>query len=168
MKKEIKITMSPNIVHAKLEAMFKLAGETNAELIARMIVDNLATTEMGMGQLIFAFMGIEEKIPWLVGDTCLVHPNYISSWDCDKEGMIKKGFNMHNGHFIATITDIDMRVERNIKFKFKGYSIDNTTKKEIYKNMTGSCPASELKLAIGLPPTSEISGEKRENVADIL
>ena len=166
MKAEVKVTISPTLVQSKLQVVFEKAGEANAELMARMITENLATTEMGMGQLIFAFMGIEEKLPWLVGDTCLVHPDYVSSWDCDRDGMIEKGFNMHRGLFIATITDIDMRKERNIRFEFEGYEKGSGGK--ITKMITGTSPANRIKLPIGLPPSSTATEGKRENVADIL
>lgn len=158
--------MSPALVQTKLQKAFEAAGEQHAELIARMITENLVTTEMGMGQLIFAFMGIEEKLPWLVGDTCLIHPDFVSSWDCDKDGMIKEGFNMSNGHFIAKISDIDMRAERNIKFTFEGYEKGNNGK--TMRKITGSSPASRVKLPIGLPNTESSAEGKRENVADIL
>lgn len=167
MKHEIKVTMSPALVQNKLQKAFEAAGEYHAELIARMITENLSVTEMGMGQLIFAFMGIEEKLPWLVGDTCLIHPDYIASWDSDKEGMMATGFNMHNGHFIAKITDIDMRAERNVKFTFEGY--EKGSKGTTMRMITGSSPASRVKLPIGLPPSADPVAEgKRENVADIL
>jgi hypothetical protein len=167
MKNEVKVTISPALVQSKLQAAFEKAGEVNAELMARMITENLAVTEMGMGQLIFAFMGIEEKLPWLVGDTCLVHPDFISSWDCDKDGMIKEGFNMHRSHFIATIIDIDMRVERNIRFQFEGYEKGSSSGKTL-KMIKGSTPATKIKLPLGLPASSTATEGKRENVADIL
>lgn len=167
MRHEVKITMSPALVQTKLQRAFEIAGEQHAELIARMITENLTITEMGMGQLIFAFMGIEEKLPWLVGDTCLIHPDFVSSWDMDKEAMMNDGFNMHNGHFIAKITDIDMRAERNVKFTFEGY--EKGSKGTTMRKVTGSSPASRVKLPIGLPANSNPVAEgKRENVADIL
>jgi hypothetical protein len=166
MKKEIKITMSPDVIKKMLEKSFRTAGELHAELIARMIVDNLATTEMGISQLIFAYMGVEEKLPWLVGDQCLVNPDYISGYYCDKDGMIAIKHNMHKGMFIAKITDIEMTKERNIKFEFEGFEKNSKGEKKVV-TVTGSAPASTIKLVLDLPSKSN-SEPKRENVADIL
>jgi hypothetical protein len=166
-KTEIKVAISPDIIKEKLKEAFDKAGEPHGELISRMIVENLATTEVGIGQLIFAFMGIEEKLPWLVGDTCLVHPDYISSWDCAKDEMIKRGHNMHKGMFIATIKEIDMRKERNIRFELEGLE-KNSSKPggELDpRKVTGTTPAHAIRLALDLPAKPE---EKRGDVASIM
>lgn len=166
-KTEIKIAISPDTIKEKLKQMFDKAGEVHSELMSRMIVENLITTEVGIGQLIFAFMGIEEKLPWLVGDTCLVHPSYVSSWDCAKDEMIERAHNMHKGYFIATITDIDMRQERNIRFEMEGLEKDSKKTGDGLnaKKVIGTTPAHAIKLPLDLPAKPE---EKRGDVASIM
>lgn len=166
MGKDVKISISPELVKTQLQNLFDKAGAHHSELLARMIVENLVTTEVGMVQLIFAFMGVEEKLPWLIGDTCLIHPDYVSSWDCDKDKMIQDKHNMHNSHFIAKITDINMRQERNIKYEFEG--LDRSSNGGGPKKITGSAPASTVKIPLGLPREPSIGEGKREGVADML
>ena len=120
MKKPIKIEVNPDLVRTRLTQALANGGEPQAELVAKKIVEHLEMTEMGMTQLIFAFMGIEEKCNWIVGDECMVHLDVLTSWDFDREKTIKEGL-VHGNHIKGMITNIDMRKKKPIEFTYNAY-----------------------------------------------
>lgn len=164
MKEEVEIQISPELIQQRLRAILEKGGEPNAELVSLMIVDNLVTTDMGISQLVYAFLGIEEKLPWLVGDIVMVDASKIHSWDCEKDEMIKKGYSIHKGHFVGKIKEIDMRKRHSITFEFDGLYKPSSGIIEERKCNTRLSPSS-LKFPKDLPDNFE---EKRENVASII
>jgi hypothetical protein len=117
MGKTVRISIPLNMVETKLVMML---NDPNGALIARTILANLETTETGIHQLLMALMGVEEKLPWLIGDECLVETANINSWNCEKAAMMAAGMSMHLGHFRVKIIDINIRKEDAVRISFDG------------------------------------------------
>lgn len=119
MNKQIEITMALSTIEKRILDALKNGNTPHSQLIAKTIVENLDTTEMGLSQLLLSFMGIEETCAWAIGDECLVHLDKLSSWRMEKEEM-KSWDKLHKGHVKGKITEIDLRKKRAITFEFDG------------------------------------------------
>ena len=128
MKKEpVEIQIPIKLIQERLTNALVKGGEENGVLISKMIIENLEPTDMGISQMIMAFMGMEETTNWVVGDECMVHPDRISTWECDKEEMIKRGHSIHKDHIKGKIKNIDLRKKYAVTFEFNS----------LYKSSTG-------------------------------
>lgn len=131
MKKDIEIQISLDVVKQKLKSALEKGGEPHAELITKMIVENLEISEMGISQLLLAFMGIEETTSWVVGDECMVHPDKISSYSWERD-LTEKAVPFYKGHVKGKITAINLRKKKPVTFGFTGiYSTNSTTVRDL-------------------------------------
>ena len=127
MKKSTEIYIPIKLIQERLTKALVKGGEENAVLISKMIIKNLEHSDVGISQLTMAFMGMEETTNWVIGDECMVHPDRISTWECDTKEMLEKGHSIHKGHVKGVIKSIDMQKKYNVAFEFQG----------LYKSSTG-------------------------------
>lgn len=120
MKNQIDITVSIDVIYNKLYTTFSKAGEPQAEMLTRKIIENLKLTEMGISQLFQAYLGMEEQTPWVVGDECLINPESVSSWNWDKAATIEK-YPLYKDHIKTKIKEIDFRKKRAVVIEFDGF-----------------------------------------------
>lgn len=159
METHSELLMSLATIKEKLMKTLSKGGEPHAELISKQIIENLSTTEMGLTHLIYAFMGIEEKLKWVVGDECMVPIKGISSWGSDFAAMDREGMIQH-GHVKCTIANINLRKKRSVTVKFDG----------IYTLSTGPEERRSISAAVhasSLVPKSDLKLE-RPDIADLL
>lgn len=76
---EVKVT-----VESIRDSLRKKIVSENSKLITDVIIDNLSITEVGLKQLFRALSGIEDKIPYKVGDFVMVKIDPLYSWKFDK------------------------------------------------------------------------------------
>ena len=119
MDKQVEIPISLSIIKDRLKNIFKSGGEPYPDLVTDVIIDNLETTEKGLTQLLLAFMGIQEKTAWVVGDECMVYPDKIPSYYYERKETEEAGL-LYKGHLKGTIMDIDFTKKKSIKFRFRG------------------------------------------------
>jgi len=133
MNKQIEITMALSTVEKRVSDALTNGNTPHSKLIAKVIVENLDTTEMGLSQLLLSFMGIEETCAWAIGDECLVHLDKLSSWRMEKEEM-RSWDKLHKGHVKGKIIEIDLRKKRAITFEFDGlYKSTGNQESEVKK-----------------------------------
>ena len=126
MKRTADIKVPLALLEKQLQEMLQ---NDNAKLIAKIIISNLAGTEVGLSQLLMAFMGMKEEAKWLIGDELLLDPKHLRSWEIDKDDMVEKKMSMHKNKFKVTIKAIDMTKLNNMRVVFPG--IYNGTTREI-------------------------------------
>lgn len=119
MSEHIKLDIPISIIKERLRKVFEKSGEQHSELIIHKILSNLELTEMGLSQLLMAFMGYDEKTDWVIGDECLIHQDRISSWNCDKKETFEK-YPLYKDHVKAKIKVIDFRRRRPVTVEFQG------------------------------------------------
>lgn len=163
MSKLIEMEISPDILKNRLENLLSKAGEENAELVSRIIIENLACTELGIPQLVSAFLGVEEKHPWLVGDKVLFPFKDVYSWYCDKDAMKEKNYNLFKDHVVGYIKEINPRKKEGVQFQFDCIKNDGNGKL-VFEKCTMQVSIKKIKFPKDLPSDFE---QKRENVASI-
>jgi len=124
--KAVDLQVPISLIKQMLKEVFAAGKHPHSELLAKIIVNNLDTTEMGLSQTIMAFMGIEETTKWVVGDETMINPKDIYAWGVDKDLMKSEGM-LHKGHIKGTIEEINMHKKRGVTFKYEGASKDSTT-----------------------------------------
>jgi ribosomal protein L21E len=73
------------------DGLKKLIISEHSQLIADVIVSNLAQTDVGLAQLFRAMSGIRDKLKYKVGDSVLAVPGSLDSWEFDKDFMTQQG-----------------------------------------------------------------------------
>lgn len=68
-----------------------LSRHPHCNIMARVIVNNLINTTVGIDQLTKAFLGIENKTDFCVGDKVWVPFRHLPTWRCNVEEMKKHG-----------------------------------------------------------------------------
>lgn len=130
MKKTVDITMSLDILQARLVKALVKGGEPHAELVVKQILTNLELTEMGLAQLVYAFMGVEDELKWIAGDECMVSMEKFTRWQFEKAETEEAGL-VYKGHMKGVVHSIDMRKKLSVEFKFTGIYSSGSEAKEI-------------------------------------
>jgi hypothetical protein len=77
---DVKVT-----VESIRDSLRKRIVSENSKLLTDVIIGNLNTSEVGMTQLFKALSGIEDTIPYKVGDFLMVKISPLYGWKFDKE-----------------------------------------------------------------------------------
>lgn len=125
MENNIQITIKESDVRQLLEDSIK--SHPHKELIVNSIIGNLNTSNKGLGHLFKAFMGIDQKSPYVIGSRVLVktYAIYSSLWDktiMEHEGLI------NDGVVSALVVDYDEYKSNDHKVIIEGL---NSTKEPI-------------------------------------
>lgn len=104
-KKKESITINVNVEDIQA-GLRKLLRSEFAPLIAEIIIDNLATTEVGLDQLYLAFSGVKKQIKFNVLDQVYVKKSKCATWKMDEDAM-KKADMIFKGAVRAEITEIN-------------------------------------------------------------
>lgn len=153
MSKTVEIMVSLATIQEKLQDSLRKSGDPNADLIARKIIENLELTEMGLSQLLQAYLGIEEKTPWVVGDECLVDPEKIHRWNWDEDASIKK-YPLHKGCIKGKIKELDLRKRSSVVFEFP--AVSSGTEKIVTQRLNLDDIKSDLELTLVRPDMAEL------------
>lgn len=116
-KKKESITINVNVEDIQA-GLRKLLRSEFAPLISQIIIDNLATTEVGLDQLYLAFSGIQKKIKFNVLDEVYVKKMKCATWKMDVDAMEKADI-IFKGAVRAEITEIDPCRKDPIAIKYK-------------------------------------------------
>lgn len=156
MKKDIEIQISLDVIKQKLKIALEKGGEPHAELVTKIMVENLELTEMGISQLLMAFMGIERQISWVVGDECMVHPDKITSYSWERD-LTEKAVPFYKGYVKGKILTIDLRKKKSITFGFTGiYSTNSTAVSDLKHDVTVSDLKSDDDLKLVRPDLASL------------
>lgn len=117
-KKTFNIEISIDTLKKRIEKVFVSSKEPHAKLLSKMIMANLTETEVGIKQVFLAFLGIEETIPYMVGDNIIVNSDYLPTWRWNKERMKEL---IVNKTLKAKITEIYPHKNFNIGLSYQCY-----------------------------------------------
>ena len=84
-----------------------LSRHPHCDIIAKVIVENLAKSQVGIDQLIKSFLGIEPKALFNVGDKVWVNVKHLPQWRMNLGAMREKGM-IFQDCLECTILDIDL------------------------------------------------------------
>lgn len=102
-------SFSVEVTVQELELLLKnaLKSSPHSEILTKIIIHNLDTTQVGIVQLFKALNGIDNETKWKVGMNVLVNENNIYSSSIDKPKMKELGM-IHKGWIKAHITSINI------------------------------------------------------------
>ena len=104
MEEVVNITITKEQIFKKLKSILK---SEHAHLISKIIIDNLAITEVGLSQLYKSFTGVEDTVDFRLGDEVYVEWNQLNTWRFNKDKMIANGL-LEQGVVRCTIIEINM------------------------------------------------------------
>lgn len=87
----ITVKISRSEVQKMLKAVLMENDSEKAELLAKVICENLAGTERGMDNIYLAINGVEREYKYKIGDLVLFNKDYGYTWKMDLEEMEKRG-----------------------------------------------------------------------------
>lgn len=115
------------ITHSQIRTMLAAiigSASANSQLLAKVICDNLAGTEIGMDNLYLALNGVETKFKYRVGETIQVNRTSCYSWKVDFDKMNSLGL-MTNDKVRAEIVKIHPYKRQPYEITYQYYSKDN-------------------------------------------
>lgn len=109
---EVKVT-----VESIRDSLRKRIVSENSKLITDVIIGNLSVTEVGMRQLFKALSGVEESVPYKVGDFVMVKIEPLYSWKFDKDKTKEAGL-IIQGRVRAQIISIKPYQDAAVELKY--------------------------------------------------
>jgi len=109
---EVKVT-----VESIRDSLRKRIVSENSKLITDVIISNLSVTEVGIKQLFKALNGIEESVPYKVGDFVMVKIEPLYGWKFDKDKTKEAGL-IIQGRLRAQIIAIKLYQDAAVELKY--------------------------------------------------
>jgi len=117
MEEVVNISITKEQIFKKLKSILK---NEHAHLISKIIIDNLAITEVGLSQLYKSFTGVEDTIDFRLGDEVYVKYESLNTWRLSKDKMIANGL-LVQGVVRCTIDEINMQRNNSVKISHPYY-----------------------------------------------
>ena len=108
-----------------------LSRHPHCDVIARIIVENLAKSQVGIGQLIKSFLGIEPKALFNVGDKVWVNVKHLPQWRINLGAMREKGM-IFQDCLECTILEIDLYTYSSLSIDYSMIESDGTETTSTY------------------------------------
>lgn len=102
-----------------------LVRHPHCDIIAKIIVENLAKSPVGIDQLIKSFMGIEPKALFNVEDKVWVNVKHLPGWRMNLGAMREKGM-IFQDCVECTILEIDLYTHSPLRIEYTMIDSDNT------------------------------------------
>ena len=109
---DVKVT-----VESIRDSLRKRIVSENSKLITDVIIGNLSITEVGLRQLFKALSGVEESVPYKVGDFVMVRIDPLYGWKFDKDKTKEAGL-IIQGRVRAQIMAIKQYQDAAIELKY--------------------------------------------------
>ena len=108
-----------------------LSRHPHCDIIAKVIVENLAKSQVGIDQLIKSFMGIEPKALFNVGDKVWVNVKHLPQWRMNLGAMREKGM-IFQDCLECTILEIDLYTYSSLSIEYTMIESDGTETTSTY------------------------------------
>lgn len=108
-----------------------LSRHPHCDIIAKVIVENLAKSQVGIDQLIKSFLGIEPKALFNVGDKIWVNVKHLPQWRMDLGAMREKGM-IFQDCLECTILEIDLYTYSSLSIEYTMIESDGTETTSTY------------------------------------
>jgi len=108
-----------------------LSRHPHSDIMARVIVENLIKSQVGIDQLIKSFMGIEPKALFNVEDKVWVNVKHLPTWRMNREAMQEKGI-IFQDCILCTIVEIDLYTSCPIKVEYVQINSNNEEEEVVY------------------------------------
>jgi len=119
-----------------------LSKHPHCDVIAKIIVENLAKSPVGIDQLIKSFMGIEPKALFNVGDKVWVNIKHLPNWRMNLEVMKEKGM-IFKDCVECNILEIDLYTSSPLRVEYALIESDNTESTATYTIAQEQASASD-------------------------
>lgn len=108
-----------------------LSRHPHCDIIAKVIVENLAKSQVGIDQLIKSFLGIEPKTLFNVGDKVWVNVKHLPQWRMNLGAMREKGM-IFQDCLECTILEIDLYTYSSLSIEYTMIESDGTETTSTY------------------------------------
>jgi len=108
-----------------------LSRHPHCDIIAKVIVENLAKSQVGIDQLIKSFLGIEPKALFNVGDKVWVNVKHLPQWRMNLGAMREKGM-IFQDCLECTILEIDLYTYSSLSIEYTMIESDGTETTSTY------------------------------------
>ena len=108
-----------------------LSRHPHCDVIARIVVENLAKSQVGIDQLIKSFLGIEPKALFNVGDKVWVNVKHLPQWRMNLGAMREKGM-IFQDCLECTILEIDLYTYSSLSIEYTMIESDGTETTSTY------------------------------------
>jgi len=108
-----------------------LSKHPHSDIMARVIVENLAKSQVGIDQLLKSFLGIEPKALFNVGDKVWVNVKHLPTWRMNLEAMREKSM-IFQDCLECTISGIDLYMHSPLSIEYAIIESDGTEATSAY------------------------------------
>ena len=109
-----------------------LSAHPHNTILARVIVNNLLKTSVGVGQLVKGLIGLETTTEFKVDDVVWVPIRQLPTWRINVDKMREEGM-IFQDMIEATILDVDLYDASPLSIEYEMYTSDNQRTKDKFR-----------------------------------